>query len=112
MHYKNGREAKVGDSVIGSNNGIPVVGTVIFIQPSAQQCNLMIHSTQKVKSGGGQSDYPIVGAIVSVAGDATAFMSTTFTSYTASEFFHAEDALACIAAEWQKSVDAQKEIPA
>lgn len=43
MHYKNGREAKVGDKVIGKDaNGNPIGGTLVECFPEADKCNGMI----------------------------------------------------------------------
>ena len=44
MHYKNGREAIVGDRVIGRtyNQKDVVVGTLLSITPGAASCNCMV----------------------------------------------------------------------
>lgn len=40
MHYKNGREAKVGDKVVGVDScGGPVAGVLVSVQPGATSCN-------------------------------------------------------------------------
>ena len=78
MHYKNGREAKNGDLVIGKSEyqNAPVMsGLLIDINPGATSCN-----GQLLRPG---------GAIQ--------------TCVTVGDFFHAEDAVACIEAEWAKS---------
>jgi len=40
MHYKNGREAKVGDKVVGKDCGGAInAGTIVEIQPGSTTCN-------------------------------------------------------------------------
>jgi len=40
MHYKNGREAKVGDAVVGRNvSGDPVAGVLVDLLASSDTCN-------------------------------------------------------------------------
>ena len=40
MHYKNGREAKVGDTVVGKDcNGKPIAGVLYNAYPGAETCN-------------------------------------------------------------------------
>lgn len=43
-HYKNGREAKLGDEVIGQGYNVkhPITGVVIGIKPGADTCNLTV----------------------------------------------------------------------
>lgn len=43
MHYKNGREAKVGDPVIGKDyQGLPFSGIVAKTNPGSTTCNLVV----------------------------------------------------------------------
>ena len=42
MHYKNGREAKVGDKVVGIINGVPKAGIVAQTLPASDACNIAI----------------------------------------------------------------------
>ncbi|MGC4016139.1 MAG: hypothetical protein QM755_16690 [Luteolibacter sp.] len=42
MHYKNGREVKVGDRVVGILNGLPKAGIVIDTLPGSTACNIAI----------------------------------------------------------------------
>ena len=43
MHYANGREAKIGDKVVGSDiSGNPVAGVVSWVYPGTDTCNLQI----------------------------------------------------------------------
>lgn len=43
MHYKNGREAKVGDKVVGHDgNGLPISGIVAAGIPGADACNICV----------------------------------------------------------------------
>lgn len=42
MHYKNGREVKVGDRVIGRHNGLPKVGIVVQTLPGSDACNIAL----------------------------------------------------------------------
>lgn len=43
MHYKNGREAKVGDKIVGKDCvGNPYCGVVIGTYPTADRCNLQV----------------------------------------------------------------------
>lgn len=39
MHYKNGREAKVGDRVVVLNNGKPFGGILVEATPGSTSCN-------------------------------------------------------------------------
>ena len=39
MHYKNGREAKVGDRVVVLNNGKPMGGILVEANPGSTSCN-------------------------------------------------------------------------
>ena len=112
MHYNNGREVKVGDPVIGLNNNTPTVGTVIHCQPGSETCNLIIHSTSRFDTKlltdhmVGVVPWPFMERIIAALPDGTVFFSTTYTSYTASDFLHAEDALAACATEALPSVPA------
>lgn len=43
MHYKNGREAKVGDKIVGKDcGGNPIAGTIIHLQAGTDTCNAQI----------------------------------------------------------------------
>jgi hypothetical protein len=44
MHYKNGREAKVGDSVVGTcfNTKGVVAGTLVSLTPGTDACSAMV----------------------------------------------------------------------
>ena len=42
MHYKNGREVKVGDRVVGLINGMPKAGIVIETLPDSDACNIAL----------------------------------------------------------------------
>ena len=42
MHYKNGREVRIGDRVIGFHNGLPKAGIVIDALPASTACNIAI----------------------------------------------------------------------
>lgn len=71
MHYKNGREAKVGDTVFGTDyQGFPLSGVVVRTVPDAKSCNIHIVATKGLMP-----------------------------AYNASAFLHAEDALAMSAPE-------------
>lgn len=39
MHYKNGREAKVGDRVVVPNNGKPFIGLLTEANAGSDTCN-------------------------------------------------------------------------
>lgn len=40
MHYKNGREAKIGDRVVGKDiGGNPIAGMLVAAYPSSDTCN-------------------------------------------------------------------------
>jgi hypothetical protein len=46
MHYKNGRDAKVGDQIVGRDlSGIAVAGIVIRVMPESDSCNLQVAIT-------------------------------------------------------------------
>ena len=42
MHYKNGREAKVGDHVVGRSYSGPSSGVVVSAQAGSDTCNLQV----------------------------------------------------------------------
>jgi len=42
MHYKNGREAKVGDKVLVPNGNYTFVGVVAETVPGASSCNIHV----------------------------------------------------------------------
>ena len=43
MHYANGKEAKVGDKVVGKDTcGQPIAGTVVATEAQCDTCNLQI----------------------------------------------------------------------
>ena len=73
MHFKNGREAREGDLVIGKSQYSPTVtvGIMVDINPGCTSCNASI-----IRPGG------IIQTCVTVG-----------------EYFHAEDAFACISAD-------------
>ena len=45
MHYKNGREAKAGDKVVGISNGNVTTGILHSLQPGATTCNGRLAAT-------------------------------------------------------------------
>jgi hypothetical protein len=67
MHYKNGREAKVGDQVIGRDwKGRIISGILIAIEPGSTSCNGQVIPAQQLQNA---------------------------PTYTIGEMLHAEDAL-------------------
>lgn len=43
MHFKNGREAKVGDMILGRNfDGTPISGVIVTTQAQSDTCNLTV----------------------------------------------------------------------
>jgi hypothetical protein len=66
MHYKNGREAKEGDSAIANNGQKIIAGTLHSLQSNATSCNA-------------QLAYPVPGCVNNA-------------SVTVGECVHAEDA--------------------
>lgn len=65
MHYQNGREVKIGDSVVGKDHGGNVTaGIVVGMTPGAQACNIKVVPANQ------------------------------WATYTAGEFLHADDAFA------------------
>jgi hypothetical protein len=53
-HYADGKEAKVGDQVVGKlyNSGAePKAGVIISITPGAESCNAMVQFTQVMPRG-------------------------------------------------------------
>jgi len=71
MHYKNGREAKVGDWVVGpthnSNNSIRI-GYVIELMPKQGPCNvkMLYWESERIHEDGGGHTIPITEAIPKV----------------------------------------------
>ena len=97
MHYKNGREAQIGDPVIGISNGIPTVGYVLFIQSQSETCNLVIASVQKIPVEQVQkNNYPLIDNILAVTPYGDIYSATAYSAYTASDFLHAADAIAIV----------------
>lgn len=73
MHYKNGREAKTGDLVIGRNyTGNVFIGGIFDLNAGAETCNCRV---AEQRPGGSDVRHETVGNLV-----------------------HAEDALACLEA--------------
>lgn len=77
MHYKNGREAKTGDPVIVKDYNKVIAGIIHSLNEGATSCN-------------GQVAYATMGGMTNAC-------------VSVGDCFHAEDALACTAAEWEKS---------
>lgn len=50
MHYKNGREAKVGDKVLVPNGNYTFVGVVAEIQPGSTTCNMQVQPLRNVQA--------------------------------------------------------------
>lgn len=47
MHYQNGREAQIGDHVVGRDSGgNPVAGILIRVNPATQTCDGQVVSLQ------------------------------------------------------------------
>lgn len=45
-HYKNGREAKIGDVLVCKPQyGLPISGVVVAVNPSAETCNANVVPT-------------------------------------------------------------------
>jgi len=82
MHYKNGREAKDGDHIIEKHYNQVLAGVLHSTITGSESCN-------------GQISFPIPGGFLSWP-------------VTVGECFHAEDAFACIEAEWEISQTAMK----
>lgn len=50
MHYKNGREAKLGDKVVGKDcNGNPVGGILVSGYPGSTTCNGYVVATSVIE---------------------------------------------------------------
>lgn len=51
MHYKNGREAKVGDPVVGTCFNTPhkVAGTLVSLTPGTDACSAMVGFVEVVE---------------------------------------------------------------
>ena len=83
MHYKNGREAKNGDPVIGRGyNNEPVAGTLHSIVPGTESCNCTVA-------------VPVMGGI------------NQLTCQTVGNYYHAEDALQALDMDLASSAPAQ-----
>jgi hypothetical protein len=71
MHYKNGREAKVGDLVIGityNTKGI-VSGTLLSITPGSDQCSALVGFLQTTRlDEEGKKLYSRAAQVVKVQG--------------------------------------------
>lgn len=100
MHYKNGREAKIGDLVIGEtyNRKDPVAGTLLSLTPGPDSCSAMVgflavHLFSDVARLGMQMR-PCLVAGTEQHGSAGLFACTTFeTDYThCGNLLHVEDA--------------------
>ena len=93
MHYKNGREAKLGDRVVGrdSYNNL-VTGTVVQIMPGATSCNALIRGTQVIPTtpncfGTGSNQF------VTDADGKAHYVIDQNQHLTCADLIHAEDAL-------------------
>ena len=47
MHYKNGREAKAGDKIVGVDGGVVVTGIIHSLQANAKTCNARVAPTSQ-----------------------------------------------------------------
>lgn len=99
MHYKNGREAKVGDHVVKRlSDGTVKTGVVVSLVPGATACNIGLASFQhaEVFPGATITNYGGSTQVVSVAPDGKVHNVTSYVNTwgeTASDFLHVEDAL-------------------
>ncbi len=95
MHYKNGREAKIGDPVVGTGyNYGTVAGTLLSITPASESCNCMIGTLTLVPLE--KATMPVVGFQGSEAhGSAGERYATIYRiEYSQGDYLlHAEDAM-------------------
>lgn len=107
MHYKNGREAKVGDMVIGTSYNVKryITGTLLSITPGLDSCSALVgylvtkginHETGKFEDGMAYG----VDTLVRIAGDQqhgnSGAMTATFFKFDYTDchsLLHVEDAI-------------------
>lgn len=119
MHYKNGREAKIGDAVVGTvfnNGGRIVAGTLVSVTPGPDSCSAMVGYTvtAKIDEKTFKQGYVLINGkplylntgIVKVQGtekhgsDGDVAVTLYVQDYTeCKNLLHAEDALAAAAGE-------------
>jgi hypothetical protein len=61
MHYKNGREAKIGDRVVVPNNGQPFIGMLTQANAASATCNGRVAPLPLTRE-----DYVTIGDILHV----------------------------------------------
>jgi hypothetical protein len=100
MHYKNGREAKVGDPVIGTGYNIKgvIAGIVAGLTPGSDTCNIRVLTLQQSEavslaglSAHVHSEY--IGTDEGKPEYETSLYRTVTEHGAVSSFLHAEDAL-------------------
>jgi len=79
MHYKNGREAKTGDPVVGPNYNGAIAGTIHSLNPGTTTCNAQVA-------------VPMMGGV-------------THACISVGDFYHADDAYCAV----DKNTQALKE---
>lgn len=90
MHYKNGREAKAGDPVVGRDtNKALVAGVVVGGYPEADACNIYVATFQSVTP----DNYPGLGASGKF-GDEAVRVDGIVRLCMSKDLLHAEDAMA------------------
>lgn len=75
MHYKNGREARVGDQVVGKtyNRKDPVAGTLVTLTPGEDSCSakvgfLTMRTFSEMTRGNDDKPFCIPYSVVAVQG--------------------------------------------
>jgi hypothetical protein len=97
MHYKNGREAKVGDPVVGKtyNTGSATIsGTLISLTPGADSCSCEV-GYLVVQPEGSREDRPVrlAGSEKHGGGGPRVVTGFRFDYSQCSNLLHAEDAV-------------------
>lgn len=89
MHYMNGREAKVGDSVVGKDtDGRIFAGVLHTITPGSDTCNGGVFRFVQVEG-------PAYGMVMANGShEAPFYVTPTWTTVSLKDLVHAEDALA------------------
>ncbi|MDR3459567.1 MAG: hypothetical protein P4N60_19225 [Verrucomicrobiae bacterium] len=107
MHFKNGREAKLGDQVIGRISGNVIAGTIVALFPAATSCNVTVRTASAHPLSPGLPTF-YGNPMISVDADGkTHQVNDSNPCCNVADLLHAEDALAEVEKAMAAAVPAQ-----
>lgn len=96
MHYKNGREAKLGDPVVGRVGSNVIAGTIVSMYPGATSCNVSVSTRTLQSLGTGVQTLYQTTKLVTDADGKSHLLGDGETTANCDQLVHAEDAMAAI----------------